>query len=101
MYFDSSNGYNSFYVVPRRDIGAGSVAVSNISTITGIGTNLTAAQNLLGDLSGSLTDWTQAFNSAGGKNPTYIPGEPMQRLAPARVQRLLQGRLEGQLASSR
>ena len=79
VYFDSSNGYNSFSVLPGATIGAGSAAVSNISTITGIGGNLTAAQNLLLDLSGSLTNWTQAFNSAGGLHPTYIPGENNRR----------------------
>ncbi|HEY1493350.1 MAG TPA: TonB-dependent receptor [Candidatus Solibacter sp.] len=77
--FDSSNGFNSFRVVPQADIGAGAVPYANINTITGIGNNSTAAQNMLGDLSGSLADWIQAFNSAGGKNPTYIPGEPVQR----------------------
>jgi hypothetical protein len=79
VYFDSSNGYNSFYVLPGANIGPGSVAVSNISTITGIGSNLTAAQNLLLDLSGSLTSWQQAYNSAGGLTPTYIPGENNRR----------------------
>jgi hypothetical protein len=77
--FDSSNGFNSFRVVPQADTGAGAVPYTNINTIAGIGSNSTAAQNMLGDLSGSLTDWIQAFNSAGGKNPTYIPGEPVQR----------------------
>ncbi len=37
------------------------------------------AQNLLGDLSGSLSGWEQVFNSAGGKNPSYIPGETDRR----------------------
>lgn len=77
--FDSSNGYNSFYALPGATTGAGNVPFANITTLNGIGTNLTAAQNMLGDLSGSLTNWIQAFNSAGGKNPTYIPGEPVQR----------------------
>ena len=40
---------------------------------------MTGAQNLLLDLSGSLSSWQQAFNSAGGKTPTYINGEPNQR----------------------
>ncbi len=79
VIFDSSNGYNSFNVIPAANIGPGSVPFANISTIAGIGANLTNAQNLLGDLSGSLTSWTQAFNSAGGKNPAYISGEPVQR----------------------
>ncbi|SPF50593.1 conserved exported hypothetical protein [Candidatus Sulfopaludibacter sp. SbA4] len=79
VYFDSSNGYNSFYVLPGANIGAGSAAVSNISTIGGIGSNLTAAQNLLLDLSGSLTSWEQSYNSAGGLHPAYIPGETDRR----------------------
>lgn len=79
IYFDSSNGFNSFYVLPGANIGAGSVPVTNISTLAGIGQNQTLAQNLLLDLSGSLSSWQQAFNSAGGKTPTYIPGEPNQR----------------------
>jgi hypothetical protein len=78
-YFDSSNGFNSFNVTPEADTGAGAVPFQNISTIAGIGTNASQAQNMLADLSGSLTQWVQAFNSAGGKNPTYIPGEPVQR----------------------
>lgn len=78
-FFDSSNGYNSFYVLPSAITGAGSVAISNISTLAGIGSNLTLAQNLLSDLSGSLSGWEQSFNSAGGLNPTYIPGETDRR----------------------
>jgi hypothetical protein len=79
IFFDSSNGYNSFYVIPDAITGAGSIPFSNISTITGIGANLSTAQNLLGDLSGSLSGWEQSFNSAGGKNPTYVPGETDRR----------------------
>jgi hypothetical protein len=79
IYYDSSNGYNSFYVLPGAIIGAGSIPIVNISTITGIGANQTAAQNLLADLSGSLSGWTQAFNSAGGLHPTYVPGETNRR----------------------
>jgi hypothetical protein len=79
LYFDSSNGYNSFYVIPEAILGAGSVPVANINTISGIGSNLTTAQNLLVDLSGSLSGWEQSFNSAGGLNPGYIPGETDRR----------------------
>jgi hypothetical protein len=77
--FDSSNGYNSFYVLPGAILGAGSAPFTNITTIAGIGANSSNAQNLLGDLSGSLSGWTQSFNSAGGKNPTYVPGETDRR----------------------
>ena len=79
LYFNSSNGFNSFQVVPGALLGAGSAPVQNIASIPNIGTNAAAAQNLLLDLSGSLSSWTQAFNSAGGRNPTYIAGEPVQR----------------------
>ncbi len=79
LYFDSSNGFNGFYLIPGAQTGAGSAPYSNISTIAGIGSNQTEAQNILGDLSGSLTSWIQEFNSAGGKTPSYIPGEPDQR----------------------
>jgi hypothetical protein len=76
---DSSNGYNSFYLIPGAITGAGSVAYTNISTISGIGSNQSLAQNILGDLSGSLSGWEQEFNSAGGKNPGYVPGEDDRR----------------------
>ena len=79
LFFDSSNGYNSFYVLPGAITGAGSIPFANISTIAGIGSNSTQAQNLLGDLSGSLSGWEQSFNSAGGKNPTFVPGETDRR----------------------
>jgi hypothetical protein len=79
VYFDSSNGYNSFYVLPSAITGAGSIPFANITTISGIGANSTQAQNLLGDLSGSLSGWEQSFNSAGGLHPTYIPGETDRR----------------------
>lgn len=79
IFFDSSNGYNSFYVLPGAITGAGSVPFANISTISGIGANSTNAQNLLGDLSGSLSGWTQSFNSAGGTSPSYVPGETDRR----------------------
>jgi TonB dependent receptor len=79
IYFDSSNGYNSFYVLPDAITGAGSIPFANISTISGIGANSTGAQNLLGDLAGSLSGWEQSFNSAGGKSPTYVPGETDRR----------------------
>ena len=78
--FDSSNGFNSFYALPGATTGAGTVVpFANLNTISGIGNNLTAAQNMLGDLSGAIATWTQAFNSTGGKNPTYLAGEPVQR----------------------
>jgi hypothetical protein len=60
-------------------IGAGGVAVQNISTITGIGQNAGGATNLLNDLSGSLTNAFQTNNSPGGANPVFIPGQTRYR----------------------
>jgi hypothetical protein len=74
-----SNGYNAFYVKPQVTLGAGNVAVQGITGISGIGQNSTTAQNLLLDLSGSIASWLQEFESPGGKNPVFVPGETNQR----------------------
>ena len=79
LRFVSSNGYNSFGVMPRATIGAGAVAVTNINTIAGIGNNAAQAQNLLNVLSGSFSQIDQSFNSPGGANPQYLAGEQKQR----------------------
>jgi hypothetical protein len=62
-----NNGY-----VPSVTFGAGSVAVQNISTISGIGQNLSLAQNLLTDLSGTVSAVSQGFGVMDGKNPVFI-----------------------------
>lgn len=81
--FLSTNGFNSFDVLPRANIGTGGVAVTNISTganpIPGIGANATGATNLLNDLSGTLSNLVQAFNSPGGPTPVFIGGEGKRR----------------------
>jgi hypothetical protein len=79
MRFVSTNGFNSFTVMPRANIGSGGAAVQNITTIPGIGQNVTAATNILNDLSGSLASIQQAFNSPGGATPKFLPGEGKQR----------------------
>jgi hypothetical protein len=69
----SSNSWNiNNGFVPSVTIGAGSVAVQNISTISGIGQNLTLAQNLLTDLSGTVSAVSQGFGVLDGKNPSYV-----------------------------
>ncbi len=75
----STNGFNSFDVMPRATIGAGGVAVQNIRAIAGIGQNQGGAEALLNELSGSLGNVAQAFNSPGGRAPIYLAGEPKQR----------------------
>jgi hypothetical protein len=79
MRFVSTNGFNSFDVMPRAVIGPGGAAVQNVTTIAGIGQNVTAAVNILNDLSGSLASLRQAFNSPGGQNPVFLAGEGKQR----------------------
>lgn len=75
VWFPSTNGYNSFDVMPRVNIGQGIIPVANFGAIPGIGRNQAAAENLLNDLSGSVTSLFQAFNSPGGANPQFLPGE--------------------------
>lgn len=79
FWFVSTNGFNSFTVLPRAIIGAGGVPVANMGSVPGIGANQTLAQNILNDLNGSLTELRQAMNSPGGKNPVFLPGEVKQR----------------------
>jgi len=75
--FINSAGFDEVGVIPTAQIGAqtGSLAVTGISSISGIGLNSTPAQNLLLDLNGSLSSASAVLNSPGGKNPQYIPGE--------------------------
>lgn len=77
--FTSTNGFNSFDVMPRAVIGTGNAPIQNISTITGIGANLATAESLLNELSGSLARVRQAFNSPGGPDPQFVAGEGKQR----------------------
>jgi hypothetical protein len=79
FWFVSTNGFNSFTVMPRVNLGAGGAPVRNINQIPGIGPNQTAAQNLLLDLAGSVSSIQQAFNSPGGRDPAFLAGEPKQR----------------------
>jgi hypothetical protein len=80
VWFPSTNGFNSFDVMPRVNIGQGIVPVANFAAIPGIGRNQTAAENLLNDLSGSVSSMVQAFNSPGGANPQYLAGEYKARV---------------------
>jgi hypothetical protein len=79
MRFVSTNGFNSFDVMPRAVLGSGGSAVQNITNITGIGQNTAGATNLINELAGSLASIRQAFNSPGGQNPVFLAGEGKQR----------------------
>jgi hypothetical protein len=75
-----SNGFNAFNVLPRVNLGNGfNGAPQNITSIAGIGSNGTLAQNMLNDLSGTVDSITQAFNIDGPNNPKYVPGLTKQR----------------------
>ncbi len=80
LRFASTNGFNSFDVMPRAVIGTGGTPFQNINTIPGIAQNLTGAQNLLNDLTGTLGSLVQALNSPGGANPAFLAGEGKQRV---------------------
>ena len=59
-------------VTPAANFGQGQPEVTGIANIPGIGgANLTAAQNLLFNLSGSLAQITQRFYTTGGANPVF------------------------------
>ncbi len=79
--FVSSYGYDAFVVTPRATLGPGGAAVRGIdnTTIPGIQQNLGGAQQMLTELAGSLNGSTQVFNSPGGSNPAYLPGQSRYR----------------------
>lgn len=86
VWFVSSNGYNSFDVMPRVNLGQGIQPVANFAAIPGLGANRTGAENVLNDLAGSVTQVIQAFNSPGGNNPEYLSGEYKARVWKSREQ---------------
>ena len=72
----SDSGFDADNVTPRVQLGAnGLQPVSGISTIAGIGTNFALAQNLLYDLSGTVTAALMVNNSPGGPNAKFLAGE--------------------------
>jgi hypothetical protein len=80
VWWPSTNGYNSFDVMPRVNIGQGIIPVANFNQIPGIGANQSTAEGILNDLSGSVASLVQAFNSPGGANPGFLPGEYKARV---------------------
>ncbi len=79
LRFVSSNGFNSFTVIPRATVGAGVLSATPINAIPAIGVNSGVAVSILNDLTGTLTTKTQAFNATGGASPQFVPGETRQR----------------------
>jgi carboxypeptidase family protein len=80
--FASTNGFNSFNVMPRVTFGFGdgpALTGVNSSSIPGLGLNEGIAQALLLDMAGSVDNVLQAFNASPGANPIFFPGEGKQR----------------------
>lgn len=79
LRYVSSNGFNSFSVVPRANVGSGVLSATPITNIPGIGVNNGVATNILNDITGTIANKVQAFNATGGVNPQFVAGEPRQR----------------------
>ena len=79
LWYVSTNGFNSFDVLPRANVGNGANPVAGMAGVPGIGQNQGLAENLLNNLTGSIASVGQALNSPGGKNPAFLPGEGKQR----------------------
>ena len=81
LRFVSSNGFNSFEVMPRAFLGFGGTGVTGVDTrsIPGLGANELTAQELLIDLSGSVDHVEQSLNASPPPNPVFLAGEPKQR----------------------
>jgi hypothetical protein len=71
--FTSYAGYDLYAATPRVALGALTVPVQNIGNIPGIGVNQAAAQQMLAELSGTVSQAFQTEN-ANGKDPRYLPG---------------------------
>ena len=80
--FASTNGFDSFGVMPRvafgYGFGPGFVGINSFS-IPGLGTNEASAQLLLADLAGSVDNVAQTFNASLGPNPKFVAGIDRQR----------------------
>ena len=72
--YTATNSYNiNNNVTPAVTMGAGSTAVQGINTIPGlVSANDTTAQNILTDLTGSVSSISEGFGVANGKNPAWI-----------------------------
>ena len=73
--YNSSNSYNiNNNFTPAVSLGAGSTAVQNIQNTSGlVAQNQGLAENLLTDLTGSVSSVSEGFGVANGKNPVWIP----------------------------
>jgi hypothetical protein len=70
----NSNGWNSEYLIPYVNLGAGANPVQGLdSSVPGlVAQNQTLAQQILLDLSGSVDSIRQGFSISGSKNPVFL-----------------------------
>jgi hypothetical protein len=80
------DAYVDIGVTPTAMFGQGGVLPQGFA-IPGIGANVTPAQNLLYNLSGSLAQINQRFYATGGANPTYAAIEDGKHAAGDILQR--------------
>ena len=73
--FIANDGYDTGGILPASSAGVGAVPIQGITTIPNIGSNSGGANNLLIDLTGSISSVSQTFNSPGGKNPAFLAGQ--------------------------
>src|SRR5262245_6225517 len=73
--FQNSNGWNSEYLIPYVNLGAGANPVQGLDSVSVPGLaaqNQTLAQQILLDLSGSVDSIRQGFSISGSQNPTFL-----------------------------
>ena len=73
--FQNSDGWNSEYLIPYVNLGAGAFPVQGLDTdsVPGlVAQNQTVAQQILLDLSGSVSSIQEGFSISGSKDPVFL-----------------------------
>ena len=73
--YQNSNGWNSEYLIPYVNLGAGAFPVQGLDTGTVPGLvaqNQTVAQQILLDLAGSVGSIRQGFSISGSSDPVFL-----------------------------
>jgi hypothetical protein len=73
--YQDSNGWNSEYLIPCVNLGAGAFPVQGLDNVSVPGLaaqNQTVAQQILLDLSGSVDSIREGFSISGSKDPVFL-----------------------------
>jgi hypothetical protein len=73
--YQNSNGWNSEYLIPYVNLGAGAFPVQGLDTaaVPGlVAQNQTLAQTILLDLAGSVSSIRQGFSISGSSDPVFL-----------------------------